>query len=93
MNKICSQFKSTGEIIGVYTNYITPDKIPAFDKNVLTEVQDTWLGAACNGIEEKLTGIDFGKHYSNYSKGKVWTAVSIQGYSDDITFIEKLKKC
>lgn len=92
-NKICSQFKSTGEIVGVYTNYIVPDKVPLYDKNVLTEIfEDHTFEKQCEAIASKINGVDFGKHYSNYSKGKVWTAVSIQGYSPDITFIEKPKE-
>lgn len=93
-NKICSQFKSTGEIIGIYTNYAVPDRVQSYDKRVLTEIHHPtrWSLLTTENIAKKLSGIDFGNHYSNYSKGKVWTAVSLQGYSQDVTFIEKPKE-
>jgi len=42
-------------------------------------------------IRHTLDSLDlkFQNHYSNYNKGKSWSALSLRGYSPDITRIEK----
>ena len=41
-------------------------------------------------IEKKLTFLpEFTNHYSNYNKGKSWSALSLRGYSSDPSFITK----
>jgi hypothetical protein len=43
-------------------------------------------------IADKLEGMSdlrYENHYSNYNKGKSWSALSLKGYSDDPNFIAK----
>jgi len=41
-------------------------------------------------ISEKLHNLpNFTNHYSNYNKGKSWSAISLRGYSSDPSFITK----
>lgn len=99
--KICSQYKSTAEIIGVYVSPKVLDlnpidgsssveEIPAYEIASLVEVRPPGtFKQYTDRILEKVQALDFANHYSNYNKGKTWSALSIRGYSDDVTFIEK----
>jgi len=43
-----------------------------------------------NAIHAKLQMLpEFTNHYSNYNKGKSWSALSLRGYTDDASFITK----
>ena len=92
-HKLFSQFKSTAEIIGVYTNLednIAWSNVPEYDKVGLVTIHSPGkYDKETNDIFNLIKDLDFANHYSNYNKGKTWSALSIRGYSDDITFIEK----
>ena len=49
------------------------------------------FGWMCEAIKERLEIMDyeFTNHYSNYNKGKSWSAISLRGYTPDWTFITK----
>ena len=74
--------------------------LPA-EKIVLTQANFRpvpWIGAEglrfgwiCEALKERLEIMDyeFTNHYSNYNKGKSWSAISLRGYSPDWAFITK----
>ena len=49
------------------------------------------FGWMCEAIKERLEIMDyeFTNHYSNYNKGKSWSAISLRGYTPDWAFITK----
>jgi len=71
------------------------------EKLVLTQANFKpvpWIGAEglrfgwmCEAIKERLEIMDyeFTNHYSNYNKGKSWSAISLRGYTPDWAFITK----
>lgn len=93
-HKVTSQYKSTAEIIGVYCNHAQEDKVPEYDKTTLIRVDynrtDEFDDALAH-FQVKLDDLqhNFANHYSNYNKGNTWSALSLRGYSDDVSFIEK----
>lgn len=60
-------------------NRLSLEKITDVDPDIVKRIMDKI---------DKLGDI-FANHYSNYNKGKSWSAISLQGYSSDITMIEK----
>lgn len=95
--KLCTQFKSTAEVVGLYVNNAfrttrTITEVPTVDKQALTQLArcQPFLDAAIH-IEKKLNDLDlkFVNHYSNYNKDDAWSAISLRGFSDNILMVEK----
>lgn len=91
--KVCSQFKSTAEIIGIYcTKDIRTSPVPQYDIGGLVSItSEGYFVKEADDIATLIrkTNLDFANHYSNYNKGKSWSALSLKGFSNNITFIEK----
>lgn len=95
--KLCTQFKSTAEVVGLYVNNafrITREikEVPKVDRAGLTQISFArpFLDVAIS-MGNKLNGLDlnFTNHYSNYNKDDAWSAISLRGFSEDIQMVEK----
>jgi hypothetical protein len=87
-----------GEIYSIYFSY--PKDSESATKRVM-EIDMTELLnikhignvslQAIDSIKTRLAqlSLNFQDHYSNYNKKKSWSALSLRGYSDDVTRIEK----
>ena len=61
------------------------------EKLVLTQAKIPDVSNICDIIAQRLDIMDyeFTNHYSNYNKGKSWSAISLRGYSPEWSFITK----
>jgi len=95
--KAGSKITSFGEIFGVYfkdaKNTLFPRELPKIDAthnvaiNKICDVNIELIESIKNKLES--LNIEFQNHYSNYNKGKSWSAISLRGYTPDIMRIEK----
>jgi len=95
--KVGSKITSFGEIFGVYfkdaKNTLFSREHPNIDAThniAITKICDANI-ELIESIKTKLESlnIEFQNHYSNYNKGKSWSAISLRGYTPDIMRIEK----
>jgi len=89
--KIGSKINSFSDILNVYVRgdveYV---KDVGNNKLSLVKIQDV-SEELVDKISDKISKLDniFANHYSNYNKSKSWSAISLQGYSPEISMIEK----
>lgn len=94
--KIGVKVTSFAEIYGVYfrdaagENRKHPEVSPA-EFAAMLHLSFPNFGNLAEAMGERLEQIDsnFANHYSKYNKAKAWSAVSLRGFSSDITMIEK----
>lgn len=90
---LCSRIRSTGEIIGVYQ--ISGQKVSVTHRSsddlslAQLDISKNKIMKLVNSLTQKLQGLTFKNHYSNYNKDKAWSAVALRGYGGDVMFIEK----
>lgn len=80
-----------GEIFAIYYRG-KPREFPRVDAAEYLSIKQ--LGTVSTNlikaIRDKLLMLpEFTNHYSNYNKGKSWSALSLRGYTDDASFITK----
>lgn len=94
---IGSKITSFGEIFAIYfkdsRNSLFPREHPKVDDTEhvsVTKICDVDVNLI-ESIRLKLEQMDlkYQNHYSNYNKKKSWSAISLKGYTPDITRIEK----
>lgn len=80
-----------GEMFAIYYKG-KPRVFPQIDKaeyQSITKVKDIDV-SLIDKIADKLNLLpEFTNHYSNYNKGKSWSALSLRGYTNDPSFITK----
>jgi len=82
---------SYGEIYKIYYRG-EPREFPEIDPVEFVGIKkvDNVDGDLIESIRSKLDKLpEFTNHYSNYNKGKSWSALSLRGYTDDPAFITK----
>jgi|FLOH01.1.fsa_nt_gi hypothetical protein len=85
------KINSFSDILNVYVrgdiDYV---KDIGLNKLSLVKIQDV-DESIVERIAEKIDKVPelFANHYSNYNKGKSWSAISLQGFSPEVTMIEK----
>lgn len=100
LTHVSTKFASTGEVIGVFARSFNEHNEPLFKR--LTQIPDYQFATiktvsnfymtekeVAETVLKPLGKLTFANHYSNYNKGKSWSALALRGYSDDPTFIEK----
>ncbi len=89
--KVGPKITTFGEMFMIYYRGNARD-FPVVDSaeyQSITKVCDVDV-SLIDGIAQKLSLLpEFTNHYSNYNKGKSWSALSLRGYSKDPTFITK----
>lgn len=84
---------SFAELISVYSRNMNNRYIPPMSNaNIvtLTRVDIDVDIALIESIANKLPSLpEYTNHYSNYNKDRSWSALSLRGYSDDVSFISK----
>jgi hypothetical protein len=89
--KVGPKITTFGEMYMIYYRG-KPRQFPKFDIAELQSIcklSDVDL-KLINKIHDKLNLLpEFTNHYSNYNKGKSWSALSLRGYTDDPSFITK----
>ena len=97
--KVGTRFNSLADIIGVYFRETQSNlfeskrtfiEIPEYETYTLKQF-NLDFSKQVKKIQEKLEELDltFTNHYSNYNKGKSWSAISLRGYTDSPNFITK----
>jgi len=90
--KIGTKFSSVADIIGVYFRGSKRDmpSVPVYQKYTLKPFNLSFK-KECDVLKEQLEklDVDYTNHYSNYNKGKSWSAISLRGYRPDPNFITK----
>lgn len=92
--KIGVKISSFADITNVYykrnnDNEMIITKIPPLAKVNVTRLNVHIPKEIVQEFKSKLDNITFANHYSNYNKNKSWSAISLRGFSDDFTMIEK----
>ena len=90
--QIGSKITSYGEVYAIYfkgKNIISTVVHAAETQNLVKLFNED--KKMIESIRSKLDNLDMGftNHYSNYNKGKSWSAISLRGYSPDPAFITK----
>ncbi len=89
--KVGPKITTFGEMYMVYYRG-TPRKFPKVDPaeyQSITQIQKPNV-ELLDAIQDKLNQLpQFTNHYSNYNKGKSWSALSLRGYTNDPSFITK----
>lgn len=89
--RVGPKITSFGEMYAIYYKG-EERKFPEYDKAELLSIRkvENIDIQIIESIREKLTRLpQFTNHYSNYNKGKSWSALSLRGYSEDPSFITK----
>ena len=97
--KIGVKINTFGDIQGVYFKENNPgflggrafyDRLVEEDL-VLRKTSIPDVSDICGVIKERLDTMnyEFTNHYSNYNKGKSWSAIALRGYTPDWSFITK----
>jgi hypothetical protein len=92
MQHVCTKIKSTSEVVGVYASSdVTCDAMPAHEAASLCRFSiDTVSEDLIEKIASKVRALDaWQSHYSNYNIKGAWGGLSLRGYRDDATSIEK----
>jgi hypothetical protein len=98
--KVGIKINTFGDIQGVYFKEnnpgffggrIIPYVMVPEEKLVLTKTNIPDVSNICDIIKQRLLVMDyeFTNHYSNYNKGKSWSAISLRGYTPEWSFITK----
>lgn len=99
--KIGVKINTFGDVLGVYfkgkptifgeREFPELNKIIKEEHYILKKFNVPDFSKLCNSILLKLNekNIHFTNHYSNYNKGKSWSAISLRGYTEDFSFITK----
>jgi hypothetical protein len=88
LNYICTKISSFADYKGIYVNNnFKHQQIPLNEEISLHKLKKEFdVTSLINELKELP---EWANHYSNYNKKSSWSALSIKGYSDDITFIEQ----
>ena len=96
--KIGVKINTFGDIQGVYfkgrETFLGERSFPETsdtEKAVLRKTPIPDVSNICDIIKQRLDVMDyeFTNHYSNYNKGKSWSAISLRGYTPEWSFITK----
>jgi len=95
--KIGVKFNSVADIIGVYyrekPSVLAERQFPKVNEEELYNILPVKRNfiKITDALKKQLEEMDikYENHYSNYNKGKSWSAISLRGYTDDPTFITK----
>lgn len=89
--RVGAKISSFGEMHSIYYKG-TPRTFPTYDPAELLSIKkvNDVNGDLISSIRSKLSDLpEFTNHYSNYNKGKSWSALSLRGYTSDPAFITK----
>ena len=96
--KVGIKINTFGDIQGVYfkgkETFLGERSFPETsdtEKAVLRKTPIPDVSNLCDIIKQRLDVMDyeFTNHYSNYNKGKSWSAISLRGYTPEWSFITK----
>ena len=96
--KVGIKINTFGDIQGVYfkgrETFLGERSFPETsetEKAVLRKTTIPDVSNLCDIIKQRLEIMDyeFTNHYSNYNKGKSWSAISLRGYTPEWSFITK----
>jgi len=96
--KVGIKINTFGDIQGVYfkgrETFLGERSFPETsdtEKAVLRKTLIPDVSNLCDIIKQRLDVMDyeFTNHYSNYNKGKSWSAISLRGYTPEWSFITK----
>ena len=96
--KVGIKINTFGDIQGVYfkgkETFLGERSFPETsdtEKAVLRKTPIPDVSTLCDIIKQRLDVMDyeFTNHYSNYNKGKSWSAISLRGYTPEWSFITK----
>ena len=84
-------FKDQPSFLGDMREFKEQNMMLPEEKLVLIKTNIPDVSGVCNIIRERLDimNYEFTNHYSNYNKGKSWSAISLRGYTPDWSFITK----
>ncbi len=84
-------FKDQPSFLGDMREFPEQNMMLPVEKLVLTKTNIPDVSNICEIIKQRLEVMDyeFTNHYSNYNKGKSWSAISLRGYSPEWSFITK----
>ena len=63
--------------------------VPASELVTLEPLRGSFNPVTASEAADIIAGLSFSNHYSNYNKGKSWSALSLRGFSADATCIVK----
>jgi hypothetical protein len=88
LNYICTKISSFADYKSIYVNSnVQHEQIPTNEEIGIHKLNKKFdITSLINEIKELP---EWANHYSNYNKKSSWSALSVKGYSDDITFIEQ----
>tara|TARA_B110001454_G_scaffold106907_1_gene100619 strand:- start:2439 stop:3569 length:1131 start_codon:yes stop_codon:yes gene_type:complete len=84
-------FKDQPSFLGDMREFKEQNMMLPAEKLVLTKTNLPDVSNICDIIAQRLNimNYEFTNHYSNYNKGKSWSAISLRGYSPEWSFITK----
>ena len=84
-------FKDQPSFLGDMREFKEQNMMLTAEKLVLTKTNLPDVSNICDIIAQRLNimNYEFTNHYSNYNKGKSWSAISLRGYSPEWSFITK----
>ena len=84
-------FKDQPSFLGDMREFPEQNMMLSEEKLVLRKTTIPDVSNICDIIKQRLDVMDyeFTNHYSNYNKGKSWSAISLRGYTPEWSFITK----
>ena len=84
-------FKDQPSFLGDMREFKEQNMMLPEEKLVLIKTNIPDVSNICDIISQRLTimNYEFTNHYSNYNKGKSWSAISLRGYTPEWSFITK----
>ena len=84
-------FKDQPSFLGDMREFPEQNMMLSEEKLVLRKAAIPDVSNICDIIKQRLEVMDyeFTNHYSNYNKGKSWSAISLRGYTPEWSFITK----
>ena len=84
-------FKDQPSFLGDMREFPEQNMMLSEEKLVLRKATIPDVSNICDIIKQRLEVMDyeFTNHYSNYNKGKSWSAISLRGYTPEWSFITK----
>ena len=84
-------FKDQPSFLGDMREFPEQNMMLPEEKLVLRKASIPDVSNICDIIKQRLDVMDyeFTNHYSNYNKGKSWSAISLRGYTPEWSFITK----
>jgi len=84
-------FKDQPSFLGDMREFPEQNMMLPEEKLVLRKTSIPDVSNLCDIIKQRLDVMDyeFTNHYSNYNKGKSWSAISLRGYTPEWSFITK----